>query len=79
MAVPDAIPRGDVAQSEEHLLCKERVRSSSLLVSTNPAAAGLATGTGNNPYAHTRLSPDRLRRAVVSAGSTGLKTIEEIP
>ncbi len=28
---------GGVAQLEEHLLCKERVRSSSLLVSTNPA------------------------------------------
>ena len=25
---------------EEHLLCKERVRSSSLLVSTNPLDAG---------------------------------------
>jgi hypothetical protein len=30
--------RGDVAQLEEHLLCKERVRSSSLLVSTNLSA-----------------------------------------
>jgi hypothetical protein len=42
---PGSLPStGDVAQLAEHLLCKERVRSSSLLVSTiSPAAAAPET------------------------------------
>src|SRR5690606_6033714 len=38
---------GDVAQLAEHLLCKERVRSSSLLVSTTPGHR-LVGGRTNN-------------------------------
>lgn len=37
---------GDVAQLGEHLLCKERVGSSSLLVSTNRIVDGAAAPFG---------------------------------
>src|SRR4029078_13294488 len=49
--------RGDVAQLVEHLLCKERVRSSSLLVSTTTARAPAPYHTSQEIGSHPRNHP----------------------
>ena len=78
MSPTTPLPPGDVAQLAEHLLCKERVRSSSLLVSTTRGRLETNTNSRHAGKHKTNIGaghPTQARDARLSDGSSAIEIV----